>query len=59
VALRAIKQAVNNGLNVDLASGLRIETDAFCLCMASSDAKEGTSAFLEKRKPEFNGRLVE
>lgn len=59
VALRAIKQAVNNGLNVDLASGLRIETDAFALCLASSDAKEGTSAFLEKRKPQFKGKLVE
>ncbi|RJQ77338.1 MAG: enoyl-CoA hydratase/isomerase family protein [Desulfobacteraceae bacterium] len=59
VALRAMKQAVNHGLNVDLASGLRIETDAFAICMASSDAKEGTSAFLEKRKPVFNGRLTE
>ncbi len=58
VALRAIKQAVNYGLNVDLASGLRIETDAFAVCLASSDAKEGTSAFLEKRKPLFKGRLV-
>ena len=59
VALRAIKQAVNNGLNVDLASGLRIETDAFALCMASSDAKEGTSAFLEKRRPQFKGGLID
>jgi len=58
VALRAIKQAVNYGLNVDLASGLRIETDAFAVCLASSDAKEGTSAFLEKRKPLFKGRLI-
>jgi len=58
VALRAIKQAVNGGLNVDLASGLRIETDAFAICLASSDAKEGTSAFLEKRKPLFKGRMV-
>ena len=58
VALRAIKQAVNYGLNVDLPSGLRIETDAFAVCLASSDAKEGTSAFLEKRKPLFKGRLI-
>jgi enoyl-CoA hydratase len=49
---------VNYGLNVDLASGLRIETDAFAVCLASSDAKEGTSAFLEKRKALFKGRLV-
>lgn len=59
VALRAIKQAVNFGLNVDLATGLRIETDAFSICLASSDAKEGTSAFLEKRKPQFKGNLME
>lgn len=59
VALRAAKEAVNSGLNVDLETGLRIERDAFALCMASVDAKEGTTAFLEKRKPEFKGRLVE
>ena len=59
VAVRAIKQAVDNGLNADLATGLRIETDAFALCMASSDAKEGTSAFMEKRKPTFTGKLME
>ena len=57
VTLRAAKQAVNNGMNVDLATGCSIETDAFSLCMASPDAKEGTSAFLEKRKPDFKGSL--
>ena len=59
VALRAAKQAVNNGLNVDLASGLALENDAFALCLASPDAREGTTAFLEKRKPEFKGTLVD
>ncbi len=58
VALRAIKQTVNFGLNADLATGLRIETDAFAITMASEDAKEGTSAFLEKRKPNFSGKLI-
>jgi enoyl-CoA hydratase len=57
VSLRAAKQAVNNGLNVDLAAGCRIEVDAFAICMASEDGKEGTRAFIEKRKPEFKGRL--
>ncbi len=56
-ALRAAKQAVNNGLNVDLATGCNIEVDAFAVCMASEDAKEGTSAFVEKRKPQFKGKL--
>jgi enoyl-CoA hydratase len=40
-------------------TGLRIETDAFAICMASPDAREGTAAFLEKRKPAFSGRLTE
>ncbi|MFH1991215.1 MAG: enoyl-CoA hydratase-related protein [Pseudomonadota bacterium] len=57
VALRAAKQSINNGMNVDLATGCSIETDAFALCMASPDAKEGTCAFLEKRKPDFKGSL--
>lgn len=57
VALRAAKQAVNGGLNVDLATGCALEIDAFSLCMASEDAREGTRAFLEKRKPVFKGGL--
>ncbi|MDJ0783409.1 MAG: enoyl-CoA hydratase-related protein [Desulfosarcinaceae bacterium] len=55
VALRAAKQAINNGLNADLATGLNLELDAFAICMASPDAKEGTTAFLEKRKADFSG----
>jgi len=56
-SLRAAKQAVNGGLNADLSTGLDIECDAFALCMASEDAKEGTTAFLEKRKADFQGNL--
>jgi enoyl-CoA hydratase len=57
VSLRAAKQAINSGLNVDLATGCRIEVDAFAICMASQDGKEGTQAFIDKRKPEFKGTL--
>jgi enoyl-CoA hydratase len=56
-ALRAAKQAVNHGLNVDLESGLALENDAFALCLASPDAREGTTAFLEKRQAVFTGSL--
>ena len=59
VSLRAAKQAINNGINTDLATGLKIEIDAFALSYSSTDAKEGTSAFLEKRKPDFTGKLNE
>ncbi len=58
-SLRAAKQAVNRGLNTDLETGCHIENDAFALCMASPDSREGTKAFLEKRKPVFKGRLNE
>jgi enoyl-CoA hydratase len=57
VSLNAAKQAINRGMDVDLATGCTIEIDAFALCLSSEDAKEGTSAFLEKRKPEFKGSL--
>lgn len=56
-SLCAAKQTVSRGLNADLATGLGMERDAFALCLASPDAKEGTSAFLEKRKPVFTGAL--
>jgi enoyl-CoA hydratase len=57
VSIRAAKQAINTGMDTDLATGCRVEIDSFALCMASEDAREGTSAFLEKRKAVFKGRL--
>jgi enoyl-CoA hydratase/carnithine racemase len=36
--------------------GLLLEASYFGLCAATEDKKEGTSAFLEKRKPQFHGR---
>jgi enoyl-CoA hydratase len=59
VSVRAAKQAITNGMNVDLATGCRMEIDAFALCFTSPDAKEGASAFLEKRPPNFKGSLKE
>lgn len=58
VSLRAVKQTINSGVNVDLMSGCGIEIDAFALCLASEDAQEGTRAFIEKRKAEFKGTLA-
>ena len=57
VALRAAKESINTSRNVDLNSGLAIERDAFALCIDSPDAREGTQAFLDKRKPHFSGTM--
>ena len=59
VSLRAAKQTINTGMDVDLKTGCRIEIDAFAICLASPDAKEGTKAFLEKRAADFKGSLQE
>jgi enoyl-CoA hydratase len=59
VSLRAAKQSINSGLNVDIVTGCKIESDAFALCMTSPDAKEGTTAFLEKRKAVFKGTCTD
>ncbi len=56
LAARLAKLALNASARVDLGSGLLIETLAQAICYASSDKQEGTSAFLEKRKPKFSGR---
>jgi len=55
--LRSVKQVVDRGMDVDLRSGCALEVEAFGVCFASRDAREGVGAFLEKRKPEFKGNL--
>jgi enoyl-CoA hydratase len=55
-ALALIKRCVDNGMNMDLASGLTLEMDCFSIAFTSEDGREGINAFVEKRKPEFKGR---
>ena len=57
VSLRAVKECINRGYDLDLRNGCHLETDAFALCMVSPDGKEGMKAFLEKRRPNFQGEL--
>ncbi|HIC86034.1 MAG TPA: enoyl-CoA hydratase/isomerase family protein [Desulfobacterales bacterium] len=57
VSMKAVKRCIDRGLDVDLRSGCYLESDNFAICMTSPDGKEGLSAFLEKRKPEFKGEL--
>jgi len=56
LAVRFSIEAVNRGLDVGQAEGLVIERALFAVCASSQDKHEGTSAFLEKRIPQFNGR---
>jgi enoyl-CoA hydratase/carnithine racemase len=49
-------EAVNKGLDESLADGLLLEAAMFAICAGSEDKKEGTSAFMEKRAPKFQGR---
>ena len=56
VAVGLVMEAVDMGLDTGLQAGLRFESAAFGLAAASADRREGTSAFLEKRKAAFIGR---
>jgi len=55
-ALGLIKRCVDNGLNMDLASGLTLEMDCFSIAFTSEDGREGINAFVEKRKPVYKGK---
>lgn len=54
-AVRTIKRLVDNGLQMDLVHALKHESSSFLGIWASHDFKEGTNAFLEKRKADFKG----
>ena len=55
IALSLVKEAVRRGLDTTLEAGCEIEADLFGMAVATADFKEGTGAFLSKRKPEFKG----
>jgi enoyl-CoA hydratase len=56
VALRYAKEAVVKGLALPLADGLRLEGDLSTLLRTTEDRLEGARAFLEKRRPRWQGR---
>lgn len=56
LSIRLIKDSVNKAVDYSLYEGMQYERKNFYLLFASEDQKEGMSAFIEKRKPEFKGR---
>jgi len=56
LAVRLAMEAVDQGLEMTLDEGLLLEANHFGLLAATSDMKEGTTAFLEKRAANFQGR---
>ena len=55
VALRAAKAAIRAASEMPLSAGIAHEIELFLSCFGSADGREGVSAFLEKRSPNFRG----
>ena len=56
IAVKFSLEAANKGMDTSQADGLAVEASYFGICAATEDKAEGTSAFLEKRAPQFHGR---
>ena len=56
LAIRACLKAVTKGFDLPLEEGLKIESGLFSQIFSTEDTREGTQAFLEKRKPVFTGK---
>ena len=56
IAIKASKIAINNGIMLDISTGIALESEAFGGPFCSEDRVEGMTAFLEKRKPEFKNK---
>ncbi len=57
-AIRFALKAVKATDNISLTEGLSYEASLFALVCGTEDFKEGTAAFLEKRKPDFQASLI-
>src|ERR1700739_2895740 len=56
LAIQYCMEAVNQGLNMTLPEGIFLASTLFGMCCATEDKKEGTTAFLEKRASNFQGK---
>jgi enoyl-CoA hydratase len=56
IGIKYSLEAVNKGMDTSQSEGFALEASYFGLCAGTEDKKEGTSAFLEKRAPQFHGQ---
>ena len=56
LAIQQAKEAILRGMDAALETGLALETKAIQILFSSQDQKEGMAAFIEKRKPRFQGK---
>ena len=56
ISVRQAKHSIHYGLQIDLASGMMLEIEAYNRMVPTEDRREGIASFNEKRKPKFKGR---
>ena len=56
LSLQMGKEVIDTGYEINLSAACKMERDAFAVCFSTDDQKEGMTAFIEKRQPEFKGR---
>jgi enoyl-CoA hydratase len=56
LTIKSLKESMHNVFNMDINMGLHMEIEKFSRLFATNDQKEGMTAFIEKRKPDFKGK---